>query len=247
MGKKARKRMPKENRKSLRLWAEGARETILEAHLGAYTDALERGWRSEREYLQAICNEFHARITWRLADHEEPELPLPPYDPKAQPPPETLDEEETKEKRKRIKVLDERIRRWLKYRARRLRRQFHRKLDPRKDPWAILLAKLSGFTSPPKARQAYQQFMKEAYDSHIAPLVAQRWAAELSDGSNVQTKKNPDAAFRSKIAREVFGSLTDAERAAYGSRAKEEAQAARAVYDAGLNNPPSKAPAEKQK
>ncbi|KAJ7613329.1 hypothetical protein DFH06DRAFT_1146985, partial [Mycena polygramma] len=236
MAKKARKRVEKEKRTSLRLWAEGARETILDPHLAPYTDALERGWRAEREYLRAICNEFHARIPWRLGDHEEPELPLPAYDPKKPQPPETLDDEEAKRKRARIKVLDEVS-----------VNSAGGKLDPRKDPWAILLAKLSGLNNPPKARQAYQQFMREAYDSDIAPLVAERWAAESSDGSNVQTKKSPDAAFRSKIAREVFGSLTDAEREAYGARAKEEARAARATYDAGLNNPPSKAPEEKQK
>jgi hypothetical protein len=31
-------------------------------------------------------------------------------------------------------------------------------LDPLKDPYAVLLAKLSGLSSPPKARQVYRQF-----------------------------------------------------------------------------------------
>ncbi|KAJ6504304.1 hypothetical protein C8R47DRAFT_1210370 [Mycena vitilis] len=143
--KKARRRVAKEKRKNLRLWAEGARDSVLRPHIEAYTDALDRNWRDEREYCQNVCNEFHARISWRLEDYEEPDLPLPEYDPRAPALVEELDEEETKAKRAKVEMLNARIRRWLKYRARRLRRTLRSKIDARNDPWAILLAKLSGF------------------------------------------------------------------------------------------------------
>ncbi|KAK6997481.1 hypothetical protein R3P38DRAFT_2797855 [Favolaschia claudopus] len=74
-------RKEKKDRRNLKLWAEGARESILQPHLAGYMDALERGWRAERDYLREVCNEFHARISWRVADDEEPDDPLPAYDP----------------------------------------------------------------------------------------------------------------------------------------------------------------------
>jgi hypothetical protein len=88
------------------MWAEGARESILKLHIPAYTDALERGWRAERDYLQNVCNKFHARIPWRLTDKEEPDLPLADYDPFAVPEIEDLDEEETTAKRLRIETMN---------------------------------------------------------------------------------------------------------------------------------------------
>ncbi|KAJ6523681.1 hypothetical protein DFH09DRAFT_1329919 [Mycena vulgaris] len=245
--KKPRKRVAKENRQNLRLWAEGARETVLTAHIPAYTDALQLGWREERDKLQEICNEFHARISWRLADHEEPELPLPVFDAHAVLPAETLTEEEMKVKADRRALLDARIRRWLKYRARRLLKHTRKKTDPLKDPWAILLGKLSGYVAPPKARQAYQQFMREAYTDRIAPVVTERWAAEAAPGSSVQTQKEPDAPFRAKVAREIFNEMSQSEKAGFGERAKAEASAAREAFEKGMKETPSKSPEARQK
>ncbi|KAJ7139006.1 hypothetical protein C8R44DRAFT_867180 [Mycena epipterygia] len=225
--KKVHARMSKEKRKTLRLWADGTRETILIDKIETYADALERGWRAKRESLQAICNKFHAKVSWQLEDHEEPALPFPDFDPLALVPEETLPEEEEVAKRTRIDLLNACICRWLKYRARRLRKQLQRKLDPRKDPWAILLAKLSGLNVPPKARQAYQQFMREEYKTMIAPVVAERWVHTPSDGNNVQTSKDPDGPFRAAITREVFAALPDDEHRGYADRAKAEATEAR--------------------
>lgn len=56
--------------------------------------------------MQKVCNEFHARISWRLLDHEEPELPLQEYNPRAPPISEPLTEEETQQKRERINDLN---------------------------------------------------------------------------------------------------------------------------------------------
>ncbi|KAJ7437305.1 hypothetical protein B0H11DRAFT_2255531 [Mycena galericulata] len=78
--KREAKRVPKESRKNLKMWAEGARETILAPYMDDYSKALDEGWRTERKCLKRICNEFHARVDWRLQDHEEPVLA--DYDPK---------------------------------------------------------------------------------------------------------------------------------------------------------------------
>lgn len=102
--KRERARIPKEARKNLRLWAEGARESILKPHLEEYALALDKGWHNERRYLKKVCNEFHARVDWRLADHDEPELK--DYDPKAVLLPEILDDAEEVAKRQRVKELN---------------------------------------------------------------------------------------------------------------------------------------------
>ncbi|KAJ7715980.1 hypothetical protein B0H16DRAFT_1741602 [Mycena metata] len=244
--RKTRKGIAKEHRKNLRLWAEGARDSILRPHIERYGDALERGWRAERECLQDICNEFHTKISWKLQDHEKPELPLPEYDPLAPAEEEDSDDDDkVAAKRERIEVLNKRIHNWLKYRVRRLRKLLRTRLDPCKDPWAILLAQLSNIRAPPKARQAYQQFFCEHNVEKIAPVVAERWAQEPAAGSNLKSGKGPDAAFRAAITRELFAALPEEERVEYAKTAKEEAVAAREKFIADLKAPPSKAPEDR--
>jgi hypothetical protein len=105
--KRARARIPKSKRRNLKHWAEGARETILKAHIELYADSMERGWRSERDYFKQVCNEFHAKIDWQLQDHEEPALPLPEFDPnKRLPDLEKLSAAEEKERAARMGLLN---------------------------------------------------------------------------------------------------------------------------------------------
>ncbi|KAJ7780823.1 hypothetical protein DFH07DRAFT_950048 [Mycena maculata] len=244
-----RRHIAKEERKNLCLWAEGAGETILTPHREMYADALERNWRSERDYLQKVCNEFNARISWRLGDHEEPELPLAEFDHSIVwvEVPEELTEAEELEKRTRQALMKERIRRWLKYRVRRLRKQLRSRLDSRKDPWAILLAQLVGLKSPPKARQAYQQFMHEEYTTKVSAVVDKQWAAANGATGMLNTTAKPNGAFRAKVARDMFAELTVTERLAYATRAKEEGKAAREAYDKAMKAGPSKSPEARQK
>ncbi|KAJ7435121.1 hypothetical protein B0H11DRAFT_2295729 [Mycena galericulata] len=212
----------------------------------SYTKALEEGWRQERKYLKAECNEFHARVDWRLVDHEEPVLKA--YDPKQPIVPETLEEADEIAKCARIKKVNLRIRRWFTYRIWRLRK-YQSGLDPTKNPFAVLLAKLTGTKIPTKARQTYQQFMHESYETKIAPRVAERWEEERANdpASNVDRSKKPKGGFRALVAREVFGELPKAEQKALAARAKKEAQDEKAAYLALLKGPPSKAPEDRQK
>ncbi|KAK7016973.1 hypothetical protein R3P38DRAFT_2541696, partial [Favolaschia claudopus] len=239
-------RKEKKDRRNLKLWAEGARESILSPHLPGYLDALERGWRAERDYVRDVCNEFHAQISWRLADDEEPDEPLPEYDPMVTPAVEELDDEETAAKRSRVETLNARINRWLKYRAKKVRRPTTR--DRTQDPWGLLLAKLSGIKSPPKARQGFQQYMHEAYDTEIRPVVEARWKAELveADGVTLKTGKGPNAPFRAQVARELYQELSDEEREGLMKRAKDEAAAQREEYLQKMKGPPSKTPKDRQ-
>ncbi|KAJ7669900.1 hypothetical protein DFH06DRAFT_1125309 [Mycena polygramma] len=241
------KRVPKENRKNLRLWAQGAREAILAPHMDNYSAALDQGWVFERKYWKTVCREYHVRIPWRTEDHEEPMLgewnPAIPIEK------ETLTPEDEVLKNERVKLLNKRIHRWFVYRIRRNRK--HRStagLDPTKDPYAVLLAKLSGLSSPPKARQAFQQFMHESYAEKIAPVVLEKWTADReASGPASERTKEPKAGFRAQVAREVFGALPLEEQKALGERAKAEAKEAKDAYLKSLRDPPSQTPEARQR
>ncbi|KAJ6455648.1 hypothetical protein C8R47DRAFT_1228145 [Mycena vitilis] len=231
------------------MWAEGARESLLRPHIKGYADALERGWRAERDYLQKVCNEYHSLVSWRLADHEEPELPLPVYDAFAPPVEESLSEEEQTSRHLCIDELNkasDRIRRWLQYRVRSLRRGVSAKVAWRDNPFAVLLAKLSGLSVPPKARQGWQQYMHESYQTEIAPLVPDRWAADSIKPDGSVRVGQPNAPFRAALAREIFDNLPDDRKTAIRLRAKNEAKEAKAKFEKGMKDGPSKSPEARQ-
>ncbi|KAJ7896577.1 hypothetical protein B0H13DRAFT_2338310 [Mycena leptocephala] len=193
--KRVRKRIPKQQRKSLQLWAEGMRETILIPHIQPYASALASGWRTERDYLKKV-----------LEDHEEPET-LVPFDPLARIPEEQL-WRKTRLQMLRVDGLNKVGTRdharyclmlsnfqahssMAKVSPRSLRKQHKQVADPTKDPWAVLVAKLSGVKCPPKARQAYQQFMREAYATDIEPEVKKKWAEESGEGAKSVPARTP--------------------------------------------------------
>jgi hypothetical protein len=112
----------------------------------------------------------------------------------------------------------------------------------------VLLAKLSGLSSPPKARQVFQQYMHKSYTEEIAPVVAKRWADEQDrNGLLSERTKAPKAGFRAQVAREMFAALPQAEQKAIAERAKTEAQAAKAAYGASLNATPAQTPVAHQR
>ncbi|KAJ7701271.1 hypothetical protein B0H14DRAFT_2648498 [Mycena olivaceomarginata] len=117
--------------------------------------ALNQGWRQERKYLKKVCCEYNARVSWRTLDYEEPVLAE--WDPAALIVNKQLSNDEEEARADRVKILNARIRRWFTNRLRKINKQCSSALDPTKDPYAVLLAKLSGLTAPPKACQAYQQ------------------------------------------------------------------------------------------
>ncbi|KAJ7664813.1 hypothetical protein B0H17DRAFT_1211174 [Mycena rosella] len=240
------KRKSKQLRKNNKMWAEGGREELMRPHIEPYADALERGWRWECNYLDKVCNQYHAQISWRLEDHEEPELPLLPYDPFA---PIVADatEEERGARVKRIDELNVRIQRWLKYRVRSLRRGLRSKKTLQDDPYAVLLVKLSGLVMPPKAQQGYQKFMHESYTTKIAPVVEERWAESAVSQSGEAYGKKMGAPFRSLVARELFAELPMEEQDEICGRATAEARVAKAAYEKALKEGLTKTPEARQK
>ena len=106
MGKRKYRRKDKKDRGNNKHWAEGERENLLTQYVEGYAAALETGWVTERDYRMVVCNVYHAKISWRLEDHEEPVLPLADYDP-LKPVVEELTPEEEVQKRERILLLNE--------------------------------------------------------------------------------------------------------------------------------------------
>ncbi|KAJ7205085.1 hypothetical protein C8J57DRAFT_1259102 [Mycena rebaudengoi] len=221
---------PKEEHRNLRLWAEGARETILAAHLDNFSAARMKGSHAEKAYLQKVCNEFHDRVDWRLADHEEPILK--PWSSDTIISKETLPDDEEKKKCARIEELNA-IHRWFTYRIHRLLKHRCMGLNPSKDPYTILLGKLSGLSSPPKAQQAYQHGIEE---------VGRKVRARVRPSA-----KGTKAGFRAEVACQVFAALPTTERAEFAKRAKEDAEKAKTEYLTTLKRPASTAPADRQK
>ncbi|KAJ7149502.1 hypothetical protein C8R43DRAFT_1128495 [Mycena crocata] len=206
---------------------------------------MDEGWRAERKCWESVCVQFHAQVDWRVPDFEE--VVLAEFDPnKPLPPREKLSEADEILRRARIEEINDRIRRWYKYRIRRLRKPRFLVGDVTKDPYAVLVAKLSGVHSPPKARQAYQQFMRESMADKIMPAVATRWAEECENNAELRGK-SPKAGFRALIARELFDALPKEEQSALGARARSEADSNRKNFMNALRDPPSNAPADRQK
>ncbi|KAJ7932989.1 hypothetical protein B0H13DRAFT_2307260 [Mycena leptocephala] len=209
---------------------------------------MDQGWQHERKFLRKVCREFHARVNWRVQDHEEPELGE--WDASAPLVTETLTDEEEQARGRRVKELNKRIWRWFTYRIRKLyKHRISSGLDPSKNPFAVLLAKLSGVNAPPKARQAYQQFMRESYAEKIAPVVAEKWSRlrdEDSSGVSERTKE-PKAGFRAEVAREAFAALPMDEQKQIAVRAKEDAVAAKEAYLKSLKDRPSMKPEDRQR
>ncbi|KAF7311272.1 hypothetical protein MKEN_01028800 [Mycena kentingensis (nom. inval.)] len=241
MAREPRKRptIPKEMRRSLRLWAQGGREEVLTPFIPDYAAAMNRGSAAERRVLRHILVRFNTIFPWWMPDHEEPASLE--YDPEATVPVEVLTADQQLQKNdclaRRIKV---RVRSNASSSS---ARTFGR--DPAKDPYARLVIKLSGYTPPQKARQAYQQFMAERYASDIAPIVDMRWSAAQAADVTLAGRR-PRAGFRAAVARELFNALSEAERKAYGQRAAAKAKSDKAEYDEALKRAPSSSPEDRQ-
>ncbi|KAF7327198.1 hypothetical protein MKEN_00296900 [Mycena kentingensis (nom. inval.)] len=238
--KKTKPRKAKIDLQNKRLWAEGARQQILEKYIHDYAAALDRGTNDERLLLlRRILREYFGRVHWSTPDHVEPVLQA--WDPEAAQPLEDLTDTQKMLKDARVKELSERIRRWYRYRVQR-RNRFRRSWarDPAKDPLARFLLKLSGMAKPKKRCQPYQQFQKERGEA-LGPIIDKRWAeAQLTDAS--LAGKFPDAGFRTKVVQALFNGLPEEHRATYAARAKAEGEQQAADFKEMMTRPPDASP-----
>ncbi|KAJ7066043.1 hypothetical protein C8F01DRAFT_1079733 [Mycena amicta] len=179
--------MAKKERKNLKFWAEGLREELLTPHIEPYMDALALSWRAERDYRAKVCNEYHARISWRLADDEEPEALLD-WDPLAPPVEEHLTEEEERAKWERIELLNascnhhQRIERWLKYRARKISGKYTRSQPSFDSPFMRLFAVMKVMQKPTRTLAPWQEF-QTTENELLSPIYKQRYEEEKTKAS----------------------------------------------------------------
>lgn len=102
-------------------------------------------------------------------------------------------------------------------------------VNPDHNPFAALLAKLSGVTKPPqRARQGWQQFMHECNEDVIAPAIATAWAAKLAAG--LEENDRNDMSYRADIARDLFNNLSATEKVHYHANAKRDKEGAVVAY-----------------
>lgn len=111
------------------------------------------------------------------------------------------------------------------------------------DPYAVLLAKLSGIQRPKKARQAYQEWQcsrrssdprdhededdKKPNSAYIEKAVKERWA---SDSASRKTPHIPGP-FRQKVARDLFAALPADVRQSYKKDAEDDAKERRTEWE----------------
>lgn len=137
------------------------------------------------------------------------------------------------------------IQRWLKYRVRRLNSRLKPSMDPEKNPYTALLAKLSGIEPPrKKARQGFQQYMHECIDQ-LQPKFDAAW--EVKKAAGLQAKDRNDASFRASIARQEFNKLSADERKQYEANAQAEKVKDAARYKAAFADAMTKTPANRLK
>ena len=101
MGKRVRNRKNKEDRANNIGWADGVRADLLVTYVAGYKDAAAKGWVAQSDYVKVVTNHFFMCFDWRLQDHEEPTLPLLPYDPNYVDTDNDLTEEDIKLKREK--------------------------------------------------------------------------------------------------------------------------------------------------
>jgi hypothetical protein len=126
-----------------------------------------------------------------------------------------------------------------------------------KGPWCNLLTQVAGGTvKPPKARQAWQQFMTEN-GTTVSEAVAERWEVRKAELLKAQEKDCAEGkpvkeikqgmGFRSEVARSLFVELPEEEKQLVKERAVEEARLAREKHAEDLKKPPSKEPQDRQR
>lgn len=132
------------------------------------------------------------------------------------------------------------IHRWLKYRVRKLTSNTT-EMNPEKNPYAALLAKLSGVMPPPiRARQGWQQLMHERMDL-VTPAISAAWAeADKSKEDDMQRNmeqgdaggKAPrnNVGFRAEVVRKLFQSLPKHEQQQLTDSAKRDKEKAVSDY-----------------
>ncbi len=114
------------------------------------------------------------------------------------------------------------------------------------DLFTVLLSKLTGLTRPPKACQAYQQWMSVNYHDRTCLVddVNTAWV-EKCEKEGV-SGKCPTANFCAAIAHCAFAKLSGDAQAEWAAKAKASTMQTKADYEQVLKAVPSKDPVDQQ-
>ncbi|KAJ7058849.1 hypothetical protein C8F01DRAFT_1085343 [Mycena amicta] len=243
-------------------WAEGRREEeILKPRQDEFKAAKLAGKAALKTFFKSVQNEFIFKIGWRLEDWEEPEGPLPEYDPTDPPVMEELTEEDKALKDARIELLCVSVKNWYLNRERATKKPriveaaatATERLPKVKgvDDAVVYVANRLGLPPPKRASAGHQLLMTEAFGSEIAPVIAERWAARLGPNSTkVDREAKPPPHLGPQIALELYKEMekTDPERHDdLKKRATGMAEREKAEYKQKLQEWPDKSPDARQK
>lgn len=242
-----------------RKWAKGSRLVLLTSHIAGYSTAASEGGSRAQDYLDSVVNEYFLKFPWRLKVSEDPPDPVPEHPSAGSTPwpPENLSLVEMEQKRRKIVTMrkvstahgifshephiSQAIRSWLEYRG-----KIHRKAGVRSpknaesDPWARLLAQLSGVNKKkPKALQAHQRWSKDHFDVIVKTDFEAKCALRGIKGKALVT-------FREQVTREHFQATDEATQARYAQLAKDEAREAVDQWNKALTAPPNTDPVSRQ-
>ncbi|KAI4517041.1 hypothetical protein K525DRAFT_211793, partial [Schizophyllum commune Loenen D] len=248
-GRRKRKRKsrakPKKERNSRKNWAEGVRKEILQKYVPLYVDALAQSWEAAQAVIHAACAEYHALFPWWLSDDDDPEEPLPNYDPKNPP---VLPQLSPDEEKIRSAILTQRnaaIHRWIHWRAKKLPGYRHRYRASPNNPYDRMMVELTGLSAKgaKKALQPIQQYSVE----HPELVAAANRAFEdekAQGGGSVTIKdktytKRPICYLMSEL-KKTFDPLPAAEKKAYGERARAFAKAEKQRWDDAFKSAPKR-------
>ena len=121
-----------------------------------------------------------------------------------------------------------------------MRKKIGKRPNAEKDPFAVLLAQLSGIKPrAPKQLQAEQHWSKANFDSVIKPVFEERW-----ESSGKARKQR--AAFRAQVTRELFQALGSEVQKQHKRNAKKEHEEALKAWKEAMNSAPSTKPQDRQ-
>ncbi|KAI5900598.1 uncharacterized protein SCHCODRAFT_01030056 [Schizophyllum commune H4-8] len=238
---------PKKERNSRKNWAEGVRKEILQKYVPLYVDALAQSWEAAQAVIHAACAEYHALFPWWLSDDDDPDEPLPDYDPKNPPvmPPLSAEEEKT-----RSAILTQRnaaIHRWIHWRAKKLPGYRHRYRASPNNPYDRLMVELTGLSAKgaKKALQPIQQYSVEHPELVAAANSAFEEEKARGGGSVIIDKKSYTKRpinYLMKELKKTFDPLPADEKKAYGERARAFAKAEKERWDNAFKSAPKRDP-----
>lgn len=126
------------------------------------------------------------------------------------------------------------------YRTKKKNKITGQKAHADRDPYSVLLGKLSGLSSrPPRQRSADQHWSKEYYEELVREEFESQWAAS-------DRPKNDKAAFRAQVTREIFRAQTQEIQDFHTQAAKDEHENDVVEWKKKLGGPPSTDPQARQ-